>query len=407
MSWLQTKQWLPVLLSGICCSAGAQVYTWTDDKGKVHFSDQRRAENAEAQQIDIGTMPAAPLIETSDPATYNGQLYPLIVDRFFYADSVSDEQRPLITFYFGGDCVSPTSQNFNQLRTRYTMVLRDESKLQADVFRALRTRAYGNVYRTGHYNAPDVDTADVRYLNGEITSLKINACRTNLPPGISNSDLDGSLVTQFDLVNAWLEVKWTLSSRLDGEPMAEFTTRGVAATRLDSGLRLGSAVRVAFETAIDNLQSEDAWRQAVTQSARGEPETASGAPGVVTANGSAPYDFQQRQLQQAQQRSAFVAALAELSAVRMAIAEYYQVRGVMPLSMSAIGFERGPQTRSRHIESMHMQAPGVVHAVLPETALPGGHYIELIPEVEQGFTLLEWRCVTSVALNTASGCESL
>lgn len=256
MRWLF---WLSCL-SMISTCALAQVYMWKDESGKLHYSDQRRVDHAEATQIDIGSMPPPPLVQAMMPLAFPANVAPLLLDSFFYVRSVSKTEKALITYYFGDDCVAPASQNFNQLRTLYPRVLRDEHSLMVDVFRAFRIKAYRNLFRSGHHTVPDGEDESLLKLNGVIVELKINACRSRLPAPVQSGDLENVRVDEFDLVNAWLKVRWSLRRPGQAEPVFTAATEGVAATRLDQRLDLTGAVRVAFEMAANNLIASDAFR---------------------------------------------------------------------------------------------------------------------------------------------------
>ncbi|UTF61643.1 pilin [Gilvimarinus sp. DA14] len=386
-----------LVLAMLLCPLGkalAQVYTWTDEQGKVHYSDQRRVSHAEAKVIDIGGMPPAPLLDHQTPASYGAEVYPLVLDRFFYADSVSDENRALITYYFGGDCVSPTSENFNQLRVRYPQILQDDKKLQANTYRQLRKSSYGLLYRAGHYSMPVVDNAEIRVLNAQVTDLKINACRTKLMGGAASGDLESATAGSFDVLNSWIQVTWQLADSPSSDPSHTWVTQGVAATRLDRELSLYRAVEDAYLAALDQLQNDSRWRAAVTN-----PDA-----NRTTAPAADPPDPQlqtpaQTYLQQAELARAF----AEIAPLRVAVAEYYQVRGVMPLSVSAIGV-RSPAMRSEVIQHLEMRQPGVMRADL--AGANEGVFIELVPELEHGYTGIKWRCISNAAASILpSACE--
>lgn len=380
---LSRRLFFCALVWSLSFSAWAQVYTWTDENGKVHYSDQRRVSHAEAKVIDVGGMPPAPFIDHQTPASYSGEVFPLVLDRFYYADAVSDESKALITYYFGGDCVSPTSENFNQLRVRYPKVLRDDANLQAATYRQLRKSSYGLLYRAGHYSMPVVDGAEIRVLNAEIIDLKINACRTNLHAGATLGDLESAAVSSFDVLNAWIEVKWQLADSPNSEAISSWVTQGVAATRLDRDLSLFSAVEDAYLVALDQLQNNENWREAIHN-----PEE---ARHLIKSN-SVPEPSTVEALYK--QKVQFAQALVELSPLQAMIAEYYQVRGVMPLSISALGVRR-QSMKSAVVDNIAIAKPGTLRADLAGTN--EGVFIEWVPELEHGYTGIKWRCLSNAA----------
>lgn len=449
------------LTASLCLPLAAQVYTWTDENGKVHFSDQRRVENAEATQIDIGSMPAPIPIDFREPASFPARLSPLVLDELYYGDSVSIEDKPIVTYYFGGDCVSPTSQDFNQLRTTFPIVLRDEKSLMADVFRALRTKAYGSLYRVGHYSTPDLQAVRANLLSGEIIDLKINACRSQLTSGARTGDLENAHVRDFDLINAWVQVRWQLVPTDAKKSTYHQVTEGVAATRLDQQLDLAGAVRQSFDMAINNLIAQEGFRELVILPAAGETIASSvkqpdskqqsssqaalvreegGIAGEDTAGqdsagedsadqdsadqdsaaqdntsqGDAgkvadynPLNAERQLYRNALLRSNFVRVLSELTVLKNLISEYYMVRGVMPLTLGDVGFSSDAATQNRYIDSIKMRAPGVIYVELAEEHLPGSHFLQLAPEEDRQYSLIRWQCTTSLDQNiTHNNCHN-
>ncbi|MBU2886638.1 DUF4124 domain-containing protein [Gilvimarinus agarilyticus] len=384
----------------VCWSATAQVYMWKDDSGKVHYSDQRRVDNAEATQIDIGTMPPPRVISAQVPMPFDRNVAPLLLDNFYYSTDVSAAEKELITYYFGGDCVSPTSQDFNQLRTTYPKVLRDENNLTADVFRTLRVNAYGSLYRAGHYSTPDLTDVGAVLLSGEIIDLNINACRSQLHASAHTGDLENSNAHEFDLLNAWLKVRWTLSTPGESDPLITVATEGIAATRLHQRLDLTGAVRVAFEMATQHLLALDDFRAQVeiSEVTKTRPVGSNQAPEKIPT--PAPTNNEnvlaaERDLYQlALLRSNFARVLAELSTLKVAVTEYYHLRGVMPLTMGVLGY--GAPINSRYIDTARLRAPGTIYVELVEEHLPGSHFVELTPVTEGSFTLIEWQCTSSL-----------
>ncbi|WP_339896664.1 DUF4124 domain-containing protein [uncultured Gilvimarinus sp.] len=358
----------------------AQVYSWTDSNGRVHYSDQPTDQNAVLQSLDIGTMPAPKLVKLTTPRLLRGALYPLVMSPFGYSDAVFSATKPAARFYFGGDCVSPTSLRFNELRQALPTLVRTPEQLQVDAFRAIRRLGHTHLYRAGHYGGPVVDSEQVRYLSGEVIDLDLAGCFSQGASAFSAAELPESMLSRFKMANAWIKVRWQLRRSPGATPLLSFETEGSAATQLTPEVTLLSAMRESFSAAAANALSDSRLRQALLAD---DPDNQEPPP-QADAN------------QQLMRQANFAAALSELSAVKVMVAEYYQIRGVMPLSMTAIGLGAEQLQHSRYISSLRMQAPGVIHAELNVGAFSAGHFVELIPKVSQGFTLIEWRCETSL-----------
>lgn len=365
-----------LLLVGL--PAQAQVYTWEDENGKLHFSDQRRVENAQAQVIDIGTMPPPPMLDSATPARYTEPRYALVLDQFYYSDKVSDDSKRLVGLYVGGDCVSPAFVNFNQVRVHFSEVLKTEKMLQTLVFRSLNQLQYDEVYRAGHYALDSFNETALKHLSAAITDLKINACWSQHSHFNGNDILKVANPDNFDLLNAWVEVTWTLSASAEGGSDQEFVTQGVAATRLDRELTLNSAVQKAFVQSALQLQARSDWRDAVAL-----PE------GVSEV--SAPRN--QPALYVAQQHLSQV--LVALAPWRVKVAEYYQLHGTLPKTFDALGGEIDSYS-GLAFDDLYLSQPGVLHAELSTVFGDAGHYLALTPVIQPGFTQLQWQCDSSL-----------
>ncbi|MCP8900754.1 DUF4124 domain-containing protein [Gilvimarinus xylanilyticus] len=379
-----------VWLVFICCvlSAQAQVYTWKDENGKLHFSDQRRVETARAQVIDIGAMPPPPMLDTATPSRYSEPRHALVLEQFYYADDVSDDNKRLIGLYVGGDCVSPTFANFNQLRVHFPEVLKTEKMLQTLIFRSLNQLQYDNVYRAGHYALDSINKAALKHLSASITDLKINACWSQHSHFNGNDILKVAKAENFDLLNVWVEVSWTLRASAEGGQDKEFVTQGVAATRLDRDLTLNSTLQKAFVQAASQLQARSDWREAVAL-----PEGVSGLN--APSNQPALYVARQHLSQ----------VLVALAPWRVRVAEYYQFHGTLPKTFDALGGEIESYS-GRAFDDLYLSEPGVLHAELSTVFGDAGHYVALTPVIKPGFTQIQWQCDSSLPQQWVVGlCE--
>jgi hypothetical protein len=48
----------------------AEIYKWTDAQGKVHYSDKKIADSAQAQDLNLGTMPDAKSVASGTAIRY-------------------------------------------------------------------------------------------------------------------------------------------------------------------------------------------------------------------------------------------------------------------------------------------------------------------------------------------------
>ena len=121
-------------------STSANIYKWTDAQGKVHYSDKKMANSAQAQDINLGTMPAAKAVKTLPAKHYQNDQPSLYLLRSELAlDQLTTLRNPtnFAYFYFGGDCVSPTRVSYAEYIKRYKHNLPKPSDLYRDESRLL------------------------------------------------------------------------------------------------------------------------------------------------------------------------------------------------------------------------------------------------------------------------------
>ncbi|WP_049723528.1 DUF4124 domain-containing protein [Gilvimarinus polysaccharolyticus] len=382
--------------------AQAQIYSWTDANGRVHYSDQATDKNAVLQSIDVGTMPAPKMIETAKPALFVPPLYPLIVAQFEYSEALLNNSKSAARFYFGGDCVSPTALRLEALFTRLPSVVRTPEQLQVDMFRAIRRLGHTSLYRAGHYTGANVDATAARYLRAQIIDFDIATCRADGASSSSSSELKEMMMPKFKIANGWLKVRWQLSDTPNGEPLFSIITEGSAATQINMDVNLQSVMRESFMAAAANALNDDHLRQALAINRDTIPAD-NNAPSSAPQPSPTATNWAEQQLLR---QTNFVAALSELSIVKTMVAEYYQMRGVMPASISVLGITSETVQSSAYLSALQMQAPGVIYAELNAGKFSAGQFIELTPEISKGFTLIEWHCETSVDVKM-SACPSL
>lgn len=245
----------------------AQIYTWTDSNGRVHYSDQPADKNAVLQSIDVGTMLSPKLITVARPTLFKAPLYPLIVAPLDYSDSLFDAPEAVARFYFGDDCSSPVSLSLTQLRSQLPSVTRTPEQFQVDMFRAIRRLGHDSLYRAGHYSGPPLESTEVRYLSGEIIALDIAACRANGAVQKKRSDLSETAMAQFKIAQVWLQVRWKVTDQVAGQPLLSFVTEGSAATQVNADVQVLSAVREGFLAASANALDNQDLRQVLTRAA--------------------------------------------------------------------------------------------------------------------------------------------
>jgi hypothetical protein len=384
-------------------SASAQIYKWTDAQGKVHYSDKKIADTAQAQDINLGTMPAAKAVESLTANRYQNErpsLYllrhELAMDKLNLSSSAN-----FAYFYFGGDCVSPTAVSYGEYVKRYKHSLPKSDDIflyEGRVFNQYRIRTENATYAIDNPRSViDADGNQPLKLQVEVVNMRVNACLKNTQKSTVSGNLDKISGYGFDKANVWLQLRATITTASDDIVLLNTLTEGAANDIAGHSGNIARLAIAAYEQAITNLIANPTFIELLT------PKSKVQAINISENKPAAPQESEgllNRLANKLQFNSVTKSRLAEVLSLvnptRFSITQYYADVGKWPNSFSDINLSSSDFTQKDLIDAAELRLGGVLHLRLARSTFGENEVVQLIPKPIMNGQSIDWECRTSL-----------
>lgn len=383
----------------------AQVYKWTDENGKVHFSDTKPEDN-QADSLDLKTpgLPPAKIIASPKPIPHTDSEPSLWI---LYRDpelafATQGGSRNNITFYFGEDCVQPLPVSWKDLTLRYKEQLPNwqyQATRSSKVFGEFGYRKKAATHQSirSHKNKNDARLLDI-----QIIDLKLHACAPNLVHKVRKrqksvkyaQDLEQFSIGSFSKVQAWVKVQWQLSD-MDGAIIYSGISEGVSSEKLREYGNSNKALIEAFELSFRNILGDRAFasklvahkKEPVKVSAplkkqkmpKTEPSTMDKIYNVVSGKYMS--------------RSKFAEALSYVTPIKMEVTSYFYETGRWPKNFSELGLESHLFTKYGLIDSVEVIHDGTIDVDISPAF---GEKARIWLQPEDNGVRIDWTCTTNI-----------
>lgn len=382
----------------------AEIYKWTDAQGKVHYSDKKIADSAQAQNLNLGTMPAAKAVDTLNAKRYQNTRPSLYLLRSELAlEQLTALRTPsnFAYFYFGGDCVSPTAVNYVEYVKRYKKSLPNSSDLYRDEGRLFDQYNFRTQNARHALNNPqrslDEEGNPPLKLQVDIIDMRINACTQRLQKAIISGNLDKISGYNFEKANVWLQLRITISNSTDDIVLLNTITEG-SANEVDGYQgNISRLTTAAYEQAITNLIANHKFAELLTPKSKIQkiniPETKSSTP---TASSGLMNRLADKFQLNSVKKSKLAQALALVSPIRINIIHYYADTGKWPNNFSDIDLNSNEIQQKDLIDNAELRLGGVLHLRLSASTFGENEVLQLIPKPIMGGQSINWECRTSL-----------
>lgn len=393
-------------LSGLFFTApsNAEIYKWTDAQGKVHYSDRKIANTAQKQHLNIGTMPDAKAVDTLAAQRYQNTRPSLYLLRSKLAlEQLAALRSPanFAYFYFGGDCVSPTTVSYGEYLKRYKKSLPDSDDLfrtEGRLFDQYNFRTQNAQYALDNPDRSlDEEGNPPLKLHIDIIDMRINACTQRLQKATISGNLDQISGYHFEKANVWLQLRIGISNSNNEMLLLNTITEG-AANELDGYQgNISKLMTAAYEQAITNLIANSEFVELLTPKSKiqkiktPEPD----APEPTDSSGLLNRLADKLQFT-AVKKSRAAQALALVNPVRINIVQYYAETGKWPSSFSDIDLNSSDLRQKDLIDSAELRLGGVLHLRLAKSTFGENEVIQLIPKPIMNGQSMNWECRTSL-----------
>ncbi len=383
-------------------NAQAAVYKWTDAQGKVHYSDKKVDEKASEQKVQFGSMPQAPIVALAQPQKYNAAKPSkwLAVTKPELSVIESNAQTgKQFTFYFGGDCVSPTSLSLNDFKKRYVKYLKDSTDMQEAVIRQLDIYNYRNLHFKTDGPMRDLDNNEGYILQLDLLDIKVNACVRKLDSPQDSGLLDQFAIRAFDKTNAWVKLRWAIKNSTGEKVFASNISEGAVNDIDGLDAPVAGVFKTAYRDAVINMIADPEFMKTMEPapvSIAGAASALAGTPKIEAKPRAQTLAGLPGKMQNTYvARANFANALTSVNPLRIAISNYYAENGQWPAYFSDIGVDSSTLREPGIVDSVEIRLGGTLHVVLSAAAFGAGHYFQMAPDTRRG-TMIDWNCKTTL-----------
>lgn len=388
----------------ISTPAQAQIYKWTDAQGKVHYSDKKVAESAQAQDLDLGTMPGVKKVQELTAKPYHSTrpaLYLLREEMSFTQLTALRNPTKFAYLYYGGDCVSPTAVSYTEYVKRFNKSLPDTDDMFRDTGKLFQKYNYRTLSAQSAITNPkgvlDEEGNPPLKLRIDVVDMRINACTQRINKSTISGNLD-KISINFDKANVWLQLRITVSDFSDDVVLLNTLTEG-ASDQVDgySG-NVFQLTTAAYEQAITNLIANDKFPELLTPRSKvqtiniAQPQSEQ----PQAEGGSLLSRIAEKMQFNAVKKSKLAEALSIVSPVRYSIVQYYAEQGKWPASFAEVNLNSAELQQQGIIDSAELRLGGVLHIRLAKTTFGENEILQLIPKPTQGGQNIDWECRTSL-----------
>lgn len=398
-----------------CCTTQvyAGIYKWVDEDGKVHYSDKQPQQGATSLNIKSPGLPQPASVKPAKPIPYTGDeparwlIYsePKISERL-----VSNPQKQVAHFYFGPDCVSPTSLNWGDFEARYENALPDWQRAMQRVDDPLFKLGYRLQKSIPHRLTTQLKKTKGLLLDIEIVDIKLEICAPDLGNRLSrrkdtikySQNLDNFSLAAFTRSQSRMKVRWILRDSKNSAPLYQGYSEGVSDTKLRHSGRPQQALTDSLNLALQGLFSNASFVKLLKQDRLSQNtafrQKAATAPNSAT--GPILSNLSDKLGNRYIKKAKFANALGIVQPLKMMVVEHYMREGRWPLNFSDIGLESHKLQEPDLVDSVDIIQHGTI-SVDVSSVFGQGAVFWLTPTDKD--IRIQWRCTTNIDQSLVPG----
>ena len=385
--------------------SAAELYKWKDEKGVTHFSEKKpdNINSVEALALEQGkvfndVVQLAAMVKPDDLA--NRHIVVLQSDSFW---NLSNLEKKTTSYYFGGDCVSPSTTSFQAMKDNHSQFLKQEKFIIDTIKKEIRRFNYSSSVsrkqplkrNLARHEAPVV-------LRVSLADFEFHACVTNLKRRYNRYKKTHTgdepfeySPGDFDRRRARLSLSWQLEDGDTGEKIFSGMTSG-SANHWDRDVhkyRL-KTIRDAVKSATANLLADEAFVKLVTSindkvalQPKAFPKRSK--PGFFQSLSDA---FSSK----AKRRSSFARVLGDTSILKTSISEFYANQGEWPKTLNDLGFSKVDVIDHEYVSDVEIDYDGAIVLELAAGQFEDNAMLSLRPKVSMGGAKISWKCLTNL-----------
>lgn len=398
-----------LLLATISCERAhaGELYKWKDKKGVVHYSEKKpeNDDDAETQVSVIEVEKQTKFIHVDTlkairkhPEINTRHIVLVKQDPFW---QLNNDQSKVVTYYFGGDCVSPTSANFQQLVDNHKSILPSASRVSNSIIKAIHQLDYS---ATASFRKPlknhlaRHDKALTLWF--KLVALDLHLCKKNLSHRRNRGKRIQMGFDPFDYVvgnynrrKAGVTLEWKLQDSLTGKIIYTGKTSGTAnhwQKNIDK-FKL-TTIQQALQNSLYNLFSQSELVDLLTDMTPAKPRIPK-ARKIRAAKEPGIFDqLSDMFISKAKERAAFANVISKVQPLKIMVTEYYVTQGRWPESFQNIGISPSQLSEENYIVNIEIDYDGTLIINLDSANFESNSSILLTPQTTLAGTSINWLC---------------
>lgn len=405
-----------VLFSVLQTTAFAgELYKWKDENGVVHYSEKKpeHLQKVEALEIENAGQfkPAELLPGIKRPTDVDGRHIVLLINEDFW--SLNDPQKKIATYYFGGDCVSPTTASFQKIKDLHPQLFPRANDLAYE----MENTIYKLNYSVSKSRVRPLKNNIARYDNAlllkwQLQNVDYHLCLFNLQKYNKNKRIRMGFDPfkyspgDFNRRRATLTINWTLEDGLSGNVLYQTQTSGSADfwDRNNHKFKL-KAVKTALQNATSNLFAQPEFFAKVTQL----PSVKSRVAVKLKKLDTGLFESLANTLSSnAKNKAEFARVISSIQPLKAMIAEYYMMNDSWPKQLEDLRISNSQLIDPSYIKRVELDYNGTILIWLDEKRFAKDAAILIKPDIGAGNFRINWQCKTNLSDNYYDDyCESI
>ncbi|TQV71587.1 DUF4124 domain-containing protein [Aliikangiella marina] len=376
----------------------AELYKWKDENGTVHYSE-KPPENHSAETLILDQSSSFKPIPVASPVPVKSNdtiRHLLLVSPENFWNNANNQLK--ITYYFGGDCVSPTTKAIQNIKRNHKFLLPSYNAVgiaASTVFRQLNYPITTTNKSINSLNLSKFNDSLLLYI--EPVSLDYDVCAKQIKQkyrgnkGISlSASPDDFSSANFKNRRAVISLKWTIIDARSKQQIFQGTTFGSANhwNQDNADVRI-KTIRQAIQNATTNLLADENLINKVRSRGPSLEVPSKDLLGEITET------LSDKLVPNAMKKAHFANILVKTAPLKSMVVEYYMLEGRWPATPSLIGLNPKALTDS-YIDAIEFDVDGTIIVSVNEKHFSKPGVILLKPQESLGGINIEWVCLSDL-----------
>lgn len=263
MNFFHSRQIIILFLCVFCTQANAELFKWTDEKGKIHYSDKKPDEKTQTRVVPVKKGVIGNNTENESLSKAIIRPYEKTARKLFLLDTLyawrkasgTKQSRKVGAYYVGKGCTSRGAMKVPDVFITHKSLFPKESANAYSIKKIIKSLDYEADKTTKYKLLDNMKKTGGLSLHSEITGLDYNTCASNLSSRDRLTKINKVSSYKFNKHRIKLRIRWQLKTNRDQDVLYEGTTNG-SYNGWNSVASAGEAFSTAVEAATIKLFSD-------------------------------------------------------------------------------------------------------------------------------------------------------